>query len=148
MYVDLKICVYTYRFMAFLFAREYKVKKKNSPFFFMAASQQMEVPGPGIESEPQLWLKLQLQQCQILYLTMQDQRLNFHLHSDLSHCSQVLNPLCHSGTSKQEFFDLVWWLFIYVVCLVSVFIWVYDFCCIDLAFCVMLGKSVSHSQII
>ena len=32
-------------------------------FFFWPCLQHVEVPGPGIESEPQLWPMLQLQQC-------------------------------------------------------------------------------------
>ena len=51
-----------------------------------------EVSGPGIESEPQLQPPLQLRQCWILYL---------------SHCSQVLNPLHHSGNSPAHFFSVL-----------------------------------------
>ena len=52
-------------------------------FFFLGPySQHMEVPRPGTECEP-------------------------HLHSDPSHYSQILNPLCHSRNSCSFFFFLM-----------------------------------------
>ena len=56
----------------------------------------MEVPRPEAESKPQLW------QSWILQPTMLGQGLN------PSHCTKVLNPLCHSGNSSCKFsFQLV-----------------------------------------
>ena len=57
----------------------------------------MEVPGPGIEYEPQLWPVPQLQQYQILLLTAPGQGSNPCLCSDPSHCIHILNPQHHSG---------------------------------------------------
>ena len=62
----------------------------------------MEVSGPEIDSEPQLRLMRlmpQLRQHLILSPTALGRELNLHLPSDLSHCSQILNPLYHSGNS-------------------------------------------------
>ena len=53
----------------------------------------MEVPRPGIASEPQL------QQRWILYLIALVRASNLCLHSDPGHCRWILNPLCHSGNS-------------------------------------------------
>ena len=63
----------------------------------MATLQHMEDSGPGNVSKPQLrptWLW----QCQRL------RGLDPHLSSNLSCCSQILNPLCHSGNSFFFFF--------------------------------------------
>ena len=54
----------------------------------------MEVPGPGIHSVPQL------QHHQIPAPTAAGQGSNRQHHSGLSHCRQMLNPLCHSGNSS------------------------------------------------
>lgn len=58
------------------------------------------VPGPGIESEPQLRPMPQPQQCWILQPTALGWASNQHLRRDLSRgCGWILNPLCHSGNS-------------------------------------------------
>ena len=49
----------------------------------------MDVPGPGIESESQLRPMLQLQP---RWMHWVGQGLNWNLCSDLSWCSQILNP--------------------------------------------------------
>lgn len=54
-------------------------------------------PRPGIASELQLWPTPQLWQNWI-FLTHWGS--NLHLHSDLSYCNWILNPLCHSGNFK------------------------------------------------
>ena len=59
----------------------------------------MEVPRPGVESEPRLRPTTQLWQCQILHLTELGQGTNLRLQSNLSCCNQILNPLRHSGKS-------------------------------------------------
>ena len=48
---------------------------------------------------------LQLQQCLILKPPSPGWGWNSHLHSHPSCCSQVLNPLCHSGNSSVPFFE-------------------------------------------
>ena len=50
----------------------------------------MEVSEPGTESEPQLWPTLQLWPCWILWPTVLGQGLNTYLHSNPSHCNQIL----------------------------------------------------------
>ena len=50
----------------------------------------MEIPGPGTASE------LQLRQCP-----------NTRLHSNLSHCSRILNPRLHCGNSKTVLLEVV-----------------------------------------
>ena len=53
----------------------------------------MEVPGPGTDSEAQLWATLDpLTHCA-------RRRSNPDLHSDLSHCGWILNPRRHSRNS-------------------------------------------------
>ena len=56
--------------------------------------QHMEVPRPGTESEAQLQPKLDPLTHVLGWGS------NLHFHSDLSHCSQILNPLHHSRNSK------------------------------------------------
>ena len=69
-------------------------------------------PGQGLNLSCRHDLMLQLQQCQILCPTVSGQGLNQHLWNDLSYCSQILNPLCHSGTSKIDFIYLFIFLLI------------------------------------
>ena len=47
---------------------------------------------PGTESEPQLWHSRS-------FNPLAERRIELELHRDWSHCSQVLNPLQHSGNS-------------------------------------------------
>lgn len=61
----------------------------------------MDVPKPGIKSELQLWqMPDLLTQCTTL-----GQGSNLYLCRDPSHCSQILNALCHSGNSYTLTFD-------------------------------------------
>lgn len=53
----------------------------------------------GVESELLLPPLPQLQQHRILSHTVQGRRSNPHLYNDLSHCSHILSPLCHSRSS-------------------------------------------------
>ena len=64
-------------------------------FLFGPHSWYMEVPGPGMESEPQLPPTTQLQQHQILNLLCRSRDWN----CNLSHCSWILNPLYHTKNS-------------------------------------------------
>ena len=68
-------------------------------FFQWPLSRHIHVPWPmpGIESKSRPMP--QLQQCQILYPTEPGQGSNTHLHGEHNHCSQILNPLCHSRNS-------------------------------------------------
>ena len=59
----------------------------------------MEVSVPGNESEPQLQVMSQLQQCQTLKPTAPGQGLNPCLYRNPSCYSCILNPLHHSGNS-------------------------------------------------
>ena len=57
----------------------------------------MKVPGPGTESKPQLQpTRNRLTPC--TGPGENPQESNLCLHSDLSRCSRILKPLCHSGT--------------------------------------------------
>ena len=69
-------------------------------------SQHMKVPRSGIESKLQLRSKMQLWQQWTLQPTVPGMGLNTHLCSDLSHCSWILNPLCHSRSSLYFNFSL------------------------------------------
>lgn len=62
------------------------------------------VPGPGTESEPQPQPVPHSSSAQSL-TTARGGGLNLCLHCDLSHCSQILYPLYHSGNSS-SFSDL------------------------------------------
>ena len=68
----------------------------------------MEVSGPETESELQLGPMPQLQKYQVLSPTELGWGLNPYLHSNLSCCSEIPNPLCYSGNS------LIIYLFIYL----------------------------------
>lgn len=61
----------------------------------------MEVPGSETDSEPP-------RQHQILEPTAPGGGLNPHLRSNLSRCSQILNPLCHGGNAS--IFKMQWQL--------------------------------------
>ena len=67
--------------------------------FFWLHPRHMEVPTPGIESEPPQRPRLQLQQHQILSPTAPGQGSNPCLHSDLSPCTWILNLSHQSGNS-------------------------------------------------
>ena len=62
-------------------------------YFVWLHLQHVEVPRPGTESEPQL------QQCRILQPTASGQGSHPCLYNNLNCCSQILNPLDHSGNS-------------------------------------------------
>ena len=70
-------------------------------FFFLPHLWHMEIPGLGIESEPQLQPISQLWQYQILYPTALGWGSNLCLCRDPSQCSLILNLLHHSGNSWQ-----------------------------------------------
>ena len=74
----------------------------NSFFFlsFLPHPWHMEVPGPGIESEPYLWPISQLQQCQILKPLHQARDWT----GNATETSQIINSLNHTGNSYLEFF--------------------------------------------
>ena len=55
-----------------------------------------EVPWPRTDSKSQLW--------PIPLTHVLGQLLNPHLHSDLSHCSRILNPLHHGGNATLYLF--------------------------------------------
>lgn len=66
----------------------------------------MEVPGPATESKLQLKPTLQLQQHWILQPTAPGRGLNPHLHSDPSHCSQILNStVLQQELQAHSYFD-------------------------------------------
>ena len=64
--------------------------------FFLFRPRHMEVPGPGIKSEPQLQPMPQLQQHWILNPPHGAGDLNPLFCTNPNHCSQILNPLCHN----------------------------------------------------
>ena len=61
---------------------------------------QMEVPGPGIKFKPQVQPIPQPDPLTHCTSRVKPQGLNLHIHSNLSHCSQILNSLSHSRNSK------------------------------------------------
>ena len=75
-------------------AKKTKKAKMPTTFFFWLHLWHMEIPRPGIKSEPQLWSMPQLQQHWILNPLCQG--LNPHIHSNGSCYSWILNSLCHS----------------------------------------------------
>ena len=60
----------------------------------------MEVPGSGTESKPQL------QQCQTLSPTAPGWGSNLCHRSNLTCCSQILNPLHHSRNASSRILEL------------------------------------------
>ena len=72
-------------------------------YFFKSYVQHMEVPRPGIESDSKLQTVPQLQQHWILSPTALGWGSNPCLCNP-SRCSQILNPLRHSGNSRISFF--------------------------------------------
>ena len=67
-------------------------------FFKWQHVQHMEVLGPGVESELQLW------QCQVLFPAALGRGSYLRLHSNPSHCSWILNPLRHGGSAMAQNF--------------------------------------------
>ena len=72
-------------------------------FFQLLHLWHMEVPRPGTESEPQLQPMPQLERRWIFSPTAPGQGLNFATVMN-SHCSRILNPLCHSRNCYIQFF--------------------------------------------
>ena len=71
-------------------------------FFFLKWPRpwHIEILEPGIESWPQWWPVPQLGLCQNLQPTALGWGSKSRLLSNLSHCSRILNPLCHRGNSE------------------------------------------------
>ena len=91
-----------------LFQPEICFFKKNYPytirvwdfnFFLSHTHMEHRNSRAGTESKPQLQPTPQLRQCQTLKPRAVGQGSNLCLCSYPSHCSQVLNPLYHSGNS-------------------------------------------------
>ena len=76
--------------------------------FFMATAMAYGSSWPGIEHKPQMQ---PTHSCDNTgpFNTLLGQDLNPHRCSNLSHFSQILNPLCHRGKSWSSPFKYSWW---------------------------------------
>ena len=86
-------------------SRSYKKKKAyvQTHFFYGCFPSTWKSPGRrGIESEPRLRSKSQLQQHWILEPTALGQGSNHHFCGDPSHSSRICNPLCHRRNSYMQ----------------------------------------------